>query len=349
MIIWNSVKIFLRAMVAPGKSLTFLFITAFSNVANCHEGRFVNPVTDICWDCLFPITMSGVNVTPGHEQVSPSDKRYCFCSGTPPKAGLPLSVWERLYLVDVTRHAYKLLSLGGLSIGKESVRNRGTVGMVGDGPARYSFYHVHVYKFPILSWMEMFSSFRCLDKGALRLEYLSEFDPQWNDDTLAAILNPEAFLFGSALAQEACIADCIATSFEKPLDALFWCAGCQGSLYPFTGTVAHHVGAIQASALLVHRVIAKMHRLSLFRGFEKDNFCEPTYQPIIRKSQYKIQLVHPKAQKKGPCPSLGGTDVIWGAGKSFPYKGEDFIYLVWRKRQCCLDAIKPAVKAIGTI
>jgi conjugal transfer pilus assembly protein TraU len=28
--------------------------------------------------------------------------------------------------------------------------------------------------------------------------------------------------------------------------------------------------------------------------------------------------------------------VLWGSGKEFPYQGEDFGYLVWRKRSCCL-------------
>ncbi|WP_422822808.1 TraU family protein [Vibrio fluvialis] len=26
---------------------------------------------------------------------------------------------------------------------------------------------------------------------------------------------------------------------------------------------------------------------------------------------------------------------MWGAGREFPYKGEDFTYLIWRKRTCC--------------
>ncbi|MBI3211727.1 MAG: TraU family protein, partial [Simkania negevensis] len=124
----------------------------------------------------------------------------------------------------------------------------------------------------------------------------------------------------------------------------FWCGGCQGSLYPFMGHVAHHVGAIQASSLLVHRLLAKLHSLGLLWGFKEDNFCSKTPFLRIKKTLYKTQLVYPIPQTKGPCQPLGKTDLIWGSGKSFPYGGEDFVYLIWTKKHCCLDPAKIAMK-----
>jgi conjugal transfer pilus assembly protein TraU len=194
-----------------------------------------------------------------------------------------------------------------------------------------------------MSLMELFTDFACIEKGDLDMVYMTEFDPLWNDDQLSAILNPEAGLFSNPLAQLACIADCTESTLSKPDDSLFWCAGCEGSLYPFTGTVAHHVGGLQASSLLVHRVIAKLHRTGFIKGFEKDDFCEPRLMPIIKKSLYKTQLVYPIPQTKGPCNPLGKSDMTWGTGKSFPYGGEDFVYLIWVKKQCCLDATKPLI------
>ena len=29
------------------------------------QGHFVNPITDICWHCLFPITIGHAEVVPG--------------------------------------------------------------------------------------------------------------------------------------------------------------------------------------------------------------------------------------------------------------------------------------------
>ncbi|MBN8764114.1 MAG: TraU family protein, partial [Thiobacillus sp.] len=38
------------------------------------------------------------------------------------------------------------------------------------------------------------------------------------------------------------------------------------------------------------------------------------------------------------CSTMGRTTVISGAGKEFPYKGEDFAYMLFRKRDCCQGA-----------
>ncbi len=323
--------------------LGFILLLVFCPLS---AGMF-NPVTDVCWECLFPMTVSGTNVTPGKEDFAKYHSRFCICPGTPPKMGIPLTFWEPLRLVDVTRHAYKLVALGGISIGNESIKNRGSVGLVDENPSTSSFYHVHWYEYPILSLLGLFTDFSCVTKGKMDTLYLSEFDPLWRDDQLNAILNPEAGLFCSPLAQTACIADCLTSSTSFPNDALFWCAGCEGSLYPFTGTVSHHVGGIQASSLLVQRTIAKLHRMSLLKGYEKGDFCEPRLMPIIKKSLYKTQLVHPIPQTSGSCHPLGKSDLLWGSGKSFPKSGEDFVYLLWVKKQCCLDAVKPATKAFG--
>jgi conjugal transfer pilus assembly protein TraU len=326
--------------------LYLILLLIFSKLS-ANEGHLINPLTDICWDCLFPITVSGINVTPGNKDFSSHQQPICICSGTPPKIGVPLTLWEPTRIVDVTRHAYKLMGLGGISIGSENIKNRGSVGMQDETSTQHSFYHVHWYEYPILSLLEILTDFSCLEKGQIDMCYMSEFDILWNNDRAAVILDPEAALFGNPLAQAACIADCAESNFNVPDDKLFWCAGCQGSLYPFTGSVAHHVGGLQASSLLVQRTIAKLHRSSVLKGFNKEDFCEPRVLPIIKKSLYKTQLVFPVPQTKGQCHALGKSDQLWGVGKSFPYGGEDFVYLLWIKKQCCLDAVKPAATAGG--
>lgn len=307
-----------------------------------------NPITDICWDCLFPMTVSGVNVTPGKEDFDTSNTRICRCPGVPPKVGIPFSFWEPLRMIDVTTHAYKLVGLGGVSIGNETIKNRGTVSLIDERGSKTSFYHVHCYEYPLLSILSLFTEdFPCITKGSLDTTYMSEFDPLWSNDQLNAVFNPEAALFANPLAQTACIADCLEASLSYADDNLFWCAGCQGSLYPFTGTVSHHVGGVQASSLLVHKTLARLHRVGFINGYEKGNFCAVEYMPIIKKSLYKTQLVHPIPQTSGPCHPLGKTDFLWGAGKSYPKGGEEFVYLIWVKKQCCLDAVKPVLKSLG--
>jgi conjugal transfer pilus assembly protein TraU len=178
------------------------------------------------------------------------------------------------------------------------------------------------------------------EKGALDLAYLTELDPLWADDELTAILNPEALLFANAPAKAACAADCVAATAGMPLPKLFWCGGCQGSLYPMNGHVAAHIGGVQASTLISQRMTAKMHRQFLtFDGAGSRGLCGYYAEPVMDKTHYKLQMVYPvPATNKingQCCQPYGRSTALWGAGKSFPVTGEDFSYQIFRKRNCC--------------
>lgn len=312
------------------------------------EGKFINPFTDVCWKCLFPIHIAGGNITPKYGDFTKYKKKYtCHCKGG--LIGVPVAFWEPTRMVDVTRTPYKLIGLGGVSIGKPGL-NRGGVKSTTPEIESSSFYHVHYYHFPILGLLDLGLSFVCEDKMPLDLGYMSEFDPFWGGDKWNTIINPEIALFANPLSQAACVADCGFSSFQKPLNHLFWCAGCHGSLYPLTGNISQHKGGIQASSLLVHRVLAKLHGWQVLRIFDDNNYCESRRSYRIKKSAYKTQLVHPIAQTKGPCNALGRSDLFWGIGKTYPYGGEDFAYIIWTKKHCCIDPVKIARKvALGGI
>jgi conjugal transfer pilus assembly protein TraU len=307
------------------------------------HGDMINPITDVCWECLFPITFGGVNVTPNSQDFSNYNTPICICAGVPPKIGIPVTFWEPARMVEVTRTPYKLVGLGGIQLSSSTLKQRGTVNQIAETPSLTSFHHVHYYTYPILSLLGILTDFECVEKGELDVAYMSEFDPLWADDELQKIFNPEALLFGNPLAILACIADCTASSLNKPLDKLFWCAGCEGSLYPFGGTISHYVGPLQASSLLVQRCLAKLHRMGIVKGYDETDFCESRVMPIMKKSLYKTQIVRPIPQTSGACHALGKSDQVWGMGKTYPFGGEnDFVYLLWIKKQCCLDAVRPA-------
>lgn len=299
-------------------------------------GRFVNPITDICWRCIFPITIAGLTVAKGEDTATPRSL-ICRCPH-PPYIGIPISFWEPVRLVDVTRTPYCMVNLGGIRMGPSTgVQGHGTVGHASKGHMKQSFYQVHWYVYPLIYWLELLMDFVCLEKAAFDVAYLTELDPLWNDDETSFIINPEAALFGNPIAQAACAADCGAASVGFSMDTLFWCGGCQGSLYPFTGTVAAHSGGVQASLLSTQRFIAKLHREGLLWGYSGiEGLCGKYPMPIIRKSQYKTQMTYPVSQTVGGCHPLGRSDLLWSMGRNFPYKGEDFGYLIWRKRLCCL-------------
>ncbi len=329
---------FLLRLVSLGVSLLFLYGSA-SAVSPC-SGRFVNPISDVCWKCIFPIKVAGITVVKGGADPPSQTPPLCFCErpGFPyPIPGISISFWEPARLVDVTRTPYCLVNMGGVEIANPGIKGRGMVTNTPNNPGHQrSFYHVHWYVYPILYWLEVLVDFLCLENSAVDLSYITEVDPFWNDDEKSAILNPEALLFGNPIAQAACIADCGMASVHLPMDPLFWCAGCQGGMYPFTGTVGDHSGGVQASLLVASRMMAKLHREGLLFGYVgKPGLCGKYPMPIIRKSQYRTQMTYPIAQSK-QCQPLGSTELLWQPGREFPYKGGDFGYLIWRKRDCCL-------------
>ncbi len=310
---------------------------AFSKTCS---GRFVNPITDICWSCLFPISIGPVNISrSGREDTHNPSQIPCICPRNGiPTPGVPVGFWEPSRLVDITRTPFCMVNLGGLQLGKSTV-GYGIHGQKGTGTTKCSFYQVHWYVYPVIYWLELLVDFLCLEHQSFDVAYITELDPLWNADELSFILNPEAVLFGNPIAQAACAADCAATSAGFPMDALFWCGGCQGSLYPFTGNSTAHIGGVQASLLLTQRMMAKLHRELLLWGTSgKHALCQKYPMPVIKKTQYKTQMTYPRPSTRGPmaCNPLGRTEVIWGMGREFPYKGEDFGYLIWRKRNCCV-------------
>ena len=283
-----------------------------SDGVGCH-GRFFNPLTDLCWRCLLPITIGAVPVaTNGLPDTRNPKNPICVCSNQQMRVGLNLGYWEPVYLVDVARQPYCFVNMGGKVIDAPSLTETGKTASSASGRHR-SFYHVHWYMAPLLYWLNVLTDSMCVEKRAFDIAYVTELDPTWEDDELAFILNPEAILFANPIAQAACSADCISASTRLPLDPLFWCAGCQGSMYPLTGHVQAHVGGAQASTLLVERMTYKLHREGVLWGsFQENGICGVYPMPVIKKSQYRYQMTYPKPTTSlNGCNPYGRTTAIW--------------------------------------
>lgn len=306
-------------------------------------GKFVNPITDICWSCLFPIKIGNIPIYSGGRQDTNNPSAIpCICPKkvgevVVPTPGLPISFWEPARLADVTRTPYCMVSLGGFQLMKSGKKHGTVASKANNESLKHSFYHVHWYIYPLIYWLELVTDFLCLEQSSMDVAYMSEFDPLWNNDELNAILNPEAILFGNPIAQLACAADCVAATANFASEALFWCAGCNGSLYPFGGFTEGHVGGVQVSSLIVERTIARLHRIGLAWDTVSD-VCKKKLALKVKKNQYKLQMTYPVPNSTGStsCNPFGRTTAVWGSGREFPGNGEDFGYLVWRKKYCCL-------------
>ena len=56
-----------------GLALMLLCLTGTARAASAEcEGNFVNPITDICWECIFPVTIGNVPVAKGRQPDTPN-------------------------------------------------------------------------------------------------------------------------------------------------------------------------------------------------------------------------------------------------------------------------------------
>ncbi|EKM3832519.1 conjugal transfer pilus assembly protein TraU, partial [Salmonella enterica] len=241
--------------------------------------------------------------------------------------------WEPMALTDVTRSPYCMVNLGGFNI------NVGNVGTGTGGQENRAnpgaFYHVHWYKYPLTYWLNIITSMGCLQGGDMDIGYLSELDPMWDSSSLSMIIQPEAILFGNVIAQAACAADAAASLVHMPLDPLFWCAGSQGSMYPFNGWVSNEFSPMQTSLLLSERMAFKLHRQGMIMNSVGADtaVCFEYPSPIIPKSRWRYHLVN-KYPDAGQCHPLGRSVTRWETGKNMPNDRRNFGYLFWRKRNC---------------
>lgn len=87
-------------------TVVFAILFGTSAQAKC-VGKFVNPITDICWSCLFPITIGGAQVSSSGEDTLNLQTPLCTCPmPVPPyqRVGFPVSFWEPARLGGCDSH-----------------------------------------------------------------------------------------------------------------------------------------------------------------------------------------------------------------------------------------------------
>lgn len=163
--------------------------------ADC-TGSFINPITDICWSCLFPISIGDATIVSGaNPDTSNPGSPIQVCPVTIGwRVGLAIGYWEPFATTDVTRSPYCLVNLGGIKLNIAYGAVDGATEAKGTG-ARGAFYEVHWYKYPLIYWLNLITSLGCLESGDYDIGYVSELDPQWDDDSLSFWLTQKIFYF----------------------------------------------------------------------------------------------------------------------------------------------------------
>lgn len=360
----------------------------------CH-GRFINPITDICWSCLFPLFIGPIPmvfnignqkggtiidddkpILPGVPLVNsgklPAGLCTCQDRSIVAPIGLMMSWYEPARFVDVTRSPFCMVGLGGIDLsgGLSDVLPAPGYGDEKHGmQTQSSFYQAHWFMDPIMAILGIIDAGCNIGASkSMDLMFMSEIDPTWNDDSLSIIFSPEVVLFSSLPAQLACGVDCISNSLPNipsdnkflipipyyvrptmptnpasaanPSRFLFWCGGCQGSLYPLNGNNSDSEYAVQSSILSAEKLTGLVHRMGLEdMTTGAIGMCNNLFPDMfMNKAEWKYSMTYPVPQTiytPACCNAFGETDSLWNSNASFPYTGEDFSYMLYHERDCC--------------
>ena len=323
---------------------SFLFILLFSNTSkaagSCENADIISGklITDVCWDCIYPIRIAGIPVSPdGDIPSEAASSPLCACDNAGiPQPGVVTSMWEPARLIEIQRTPGCSSVLNGADFGFDPT----FIGSTGNGEfdgGDGSFYHYHYYSFPLLSILELFAKPTCSSDGFSDLDimYLSEVDATWNNSELAFFTHPEASVVSNPLATAACSADAIASTAGNPLSSMFWCAGSWGNMYPFSGHSNGGKGIIKDSSLLKARLLSALHRRGLsWKTMGEDTLCEAKVHPTLPKTQYKFSMMYPVAESNSDHV-IGESTLGWGAGRLIPGVANTPVYLTWRWTDCC--------------
>lgn len=314
--------------------MVLLCVSAEKASASPCDGKMINPVTDIAWQCIFPIRIGGVVQVSGNQQDSPdtTENALCYCdAGGMPTLGVHVSFWEPARIIDTVSEPW-CLNAFGISLANTLP---GTLdGSLGrrDGQAK-AFQQMHYYLFPAWAVLDMFTDIPCLEETDFDVAMMTEVVPTWNNEVLSLIVNPESVLFANPAAALACAADATAAMVGFPLNQLFWCMGSWGMSYPLAGSITA-TDYVEANAGLAARGIFLMGRLGLLRTTTPDG-CYLEYSPIWKKNRYRLQLMKPV--RDSSCMPIGKTGVLWTAFKQPPVGGDNFSWMIFRKVDCCVS------------
>lgn len=315
---------FLAAIPLPGGN---------AHAAKCGPD-FVNPISDIAWQCIFPIRVGGlVQMNAGApEDPDTISNPVCVCgTGTAKMIGISMSFWEPSRFIDTVSDPYCFLAIG-------SKLANPTPGQLGGGYIqndyeRKAFQQMHYYIFPAWAVLDMFQDMPCIDNRSFDIAMITEVLPSWNNEIVGMILTPEAVLFGNPAAQLACAADASAALIGMPINELFWCQGSWPSVYPLSGSITS-TDYVEANAGIAGRGIFLMSRLgsTLDPGV---SVCGSIPTPIWRKRNYRLQLAKPVRDYS--CHPIGRSGLIWSQMKNPPMAGDNFGWMMFRKVKCCVE------------
>ena len=319
------------------KIIASLFLSVSLSFAVCkaNPADIVKMIFTLDYTAMLPLKIASIPILPGRmpDTINTTVMPICICPAPPPimiRIGIPVGFYNPDRLIDSVKDPYCFMGAG--------VNLQGLLGNRGSQAreklsGEHTFFQTHMLFFAPFGLLQIAVDFICLQvPSTLDIGYMTEVDPLWNSDPLSALIQPEALLFGNPVTNLACIADSISAQIDWPNPALFWCKGSWGNAYPLTGRVIDN-DYVLASASAAAGLIYKLHRQLIFWAtWGHAALCHKIPFPIWQKDAYRMQLVLPIPHIAN---GIGKTGLLWTFGKNPPFIGDNFTYVLFRKKDCC--------------
>ena len=316
----------------------------FAAEAKCNVGPF-NPVDHVVWNAIAPIYLGGVKIYSGSypDAGGAVSETVCVCKDEEDRDyfGFDIAYWEPNILIESVNDPYCSPSLGNaLSSLDNGFRGGGRQTKV---HSPKNFMQAHTVTFPLFFTMGILADMTCPKKGGVNLSRLTEFEPQWNDATLAAEMSPKTYLLASPPFELACVTKVVSTHLSlaansnlDPVSSLLWWCG-WGGIYVLTGDT-NQPNALEAAAQNALRMIYMEYDF----GMIQDNVREvcrpmPTYTPDTGHWRFSLAL----PVKSAKAFLIGESTLLWDVNKQPSLKDGNFLFVTYQKKRCCEKIYRP--------
>lgn len=333
-------------LFALGIGIASLLLPPAVYATSCTSAGPTAPISEMNMNNVFPITIAGTTaVTAGGARNCSALKSAgatCLCPGRIagiPTPGVMVTMHLPSYVAEVQGEAGCSPLLGTKLTTAYDHRSTGSdnPGAQGAGDDYASLRQVHWIEYPVFSMLEMMKDSICLHSGStMDIAYVTEFDSLWQNDQWSAIIAPEGALFANYAANAACVIDQVSSTFNRcPMDSMPWCVG-SGYSYPWSGTQNTKTDHTEGAVKVLQKFLMRQTRFGLLRRtVGSDASCSPVMSPVMARSQYRIDLIHPNPARSGKPIVLGTDGHVWGTLGAVPFD-EGAVFLIWQGMQCCL-------------